>query len=60
VPPVKDLVHILVQSPSLSEFLHADLRRIARLTKPSHVVGHGDGRSASGDPGIDFFILCGH
>jgi Crinkler effector protein N-terminal domain len=41
-PPVKGIVHILVQPPSPSEFLHADLRRIARLTKPSHVVGLGD------------------
>jgi hypothetical protein len=46
-PPAKDLVHILVQSPSPSEFLHADLRRIASLTKPSHVVGLGDKRPAS-------------
>jgi hypothetical protein len=48
-PPVKGIgiVHILVQPPSPSEFLHADLRQITRLTKPSHVVGLGDKRSAS-------------
>ena len=48
-PPVKDLVHILVQPPpSPSEFLRADPRRVARLTKPSHVVGLGDKRPEAG------------
>jgi hypothetical protein len=49
-PPVKGIaiVHIPVQPPpSPSEFLHADLRRITRLTKASHVVGLGDKRPAS-------------
>jgi hypothetical protein len=33
--PPKRNIHILVKPPSPSEFLHTDLRRITRLTKPS-------------------------
>jgi hypothetical protein len=48
-PPEDGIVHILVQPPpSPSEFLRADPRRVARLTKPSHVVGLGDKRPEAG------------